>query len=68
MRLVECWLRDPVRDDSNTPLTRLHETHGYALTYEAGMVTVAHKGMAAGRLVPASNVASMTPAPAEKKK
>ncbi len=57
--------RDPVRDDSNTPIAHFSETKGYALSFEQGLVTVSGKGLANSRLVPLSNVLSMTPAPVQ---
>lgn len=68
MKLLEMWTRDNVHDDSNTPTRHFHERHGHVMHLEQGIVTVTGKGMAASRLVPLSNVAFMTPAPAEKKK
>jgi hypothetical protein len=63
VKLTEVSFREGIRDDAGSILSFLREHQGYTLTYDAGLVTVAHKAMANGRIVPVSNVASMTPAP-----
>ncbi len=54
--------RDAVRSPAGS-IERHYRSRDYELTWEAGVVTIASpKGK---RLVPASNVVDMTPAPAQ---
>ncbi len=67
MKLTELWTHsaDPVRTDDGTPMTRFHEGGGHAMSLAQGIVTITGRGIATSRLVPLSNVASMTPAAKE---
>ena len=63
MKLLDVSFRDAVRSPNGGTLERHYRSRDYELTWEAGAVTITSpKGV---RLVPASNVVDMTPAPAQ---
>ena len=61
MKLAELRTVNPVFDDANTPLTFFRESNGYTLSLEQGIVSIAHRAMTGGRIVPFA-ACSATPA------
>lgn len=65
MKLTEVRTVNPVYDDSGQPVTWMRDSNGYAMTLEQGIVSIAHKAMTGGRIVPFA-ACTATPAKAGK--